>query len=327
MESTTTTTTTPKPPIKIIKRPPKPPIIPLSREQELRDNATNSANKLTTDIAKLTAKLTAKNSVKLAADNAEINARYDEIESRERETQEMAMAEDETRAYAERIERAAREMAEGLAAMADAFAREEPPSEDDEDNEEDEEWREVLNADVDKCTAQRLLSEGHTDEYLRNLSINKEITPIVALCYVGSIAEEIYPQGYRTGDFVNIYSSKFRQVPGYHKKGPPTDKDRFAAIRASLYTSSPSSATYHTKRGIVVRCVQAPLFVNVNLANLNGSYGWKKSCAGQGRSKNGGVWKFIPNLDLNNWDEASCGNLPTQEQLNQSLINKKKGSR
>ena len=190
-------------------------------------------------------------------------------------------------------ERAARDMAEALAFMADAFAQDlllvvpvpvpVPP----------------VNIGV------HLLSR----EELYERVINKNIPLDEVLSQIGERTQIIYPIGWRQIDYEGVYQDYLGNITPF---GNHTENIG-QCLRIVIAEHCPSSQRHRVNGKKRVISPRRPLFYNTVLANLNHQNNW---C----RINKGGLYMFHSNLQMHNWDVLHHGPIITEGDLVASII-------
>jgi hypothetical protein len=142
---------------------------------------------------------------------------------------------------------------------------------------------------------------------------------------------DMFKDGFSISMFTETWKGLFGTVTSLWSKMKLTDTYEIdASIRSLLYEMSPSSTQHWFKYGYKhedgLRC---PIgFVNPELSVRNDNIGWVVSAQGTGRvtKESKGKWRFVENLDLDNWQEC-WGIKPTTQTLNNAAIGRKKGNR
>ena len=133
----------------------------------------------------------------------------------------------------------------------------------------------------------------------------------------GEICNNHYPNGWTMTQFnhelqtTDMLGEK-ENVWGTDVTNPTYDYT--ASRRTYFHERSPSSCQYWFKNGRFINGTHIrPCFVNKVLAESNARLGWDKVYK-ENTGRRGQLWMYVPNLDLNNWDEEQYGPLPNKEE-------------
>lgn len=133
----------------------------------------------------------------------------------------------------------------------------------------------------------------------------------------GELCNELYPNGPKMKQFYDIINKMFDEDENiWNTKLKGKDYDKSASIRTWLHEHSPSSCQFWYKGGKLYETGvnSKPCFVNKALAQANSDNDWN-IVHGKGTGRRGGVWMYVEDLDIRNWDEEKYGPLPNIDEL------------
>ena len=149
---------------------------------------------------------------------------------------------------------------------------------------------------------------------------------------VGELCNKRHPDGWRMKDFTVILQNVKEGENPWGIEIKDNTYDINASRRTFFHERSPSSCQFWFRAGRFKEngMHENPCFVNKELAEINAIHGWDKVYK-KNTGRRGYLWKFVPDLDLQNWDNEQYGPLPDKnEQINKQHrrdVNITKGTR
>ncbi len=180
---------------------------------------------------------------------------------------------------------------------------------------EEEEDEEKMRKKAEKMIKKSVTEMKKTTKKKKE-SVHKECSDM-KFRKAGELCNELYPNGFTMKQFYTIISKMFDKYENiWNTKLKGKDYDKSASSRTYVHEHSPSSNQFWYKGGKLYETGvnSKPCFVNKVLAQVNDDNDWN-IVHGKGTGRRGGVWMYVEDLDIRNWDEEKYGPLPNIDEL------------